>query len=140
MTIEDGVEVKYCARKRHSGKLRWLEMAWQGLAAVPRALRMNEVYIPYLGMAFWWCFTWTGCLGERNSAFLLERAKHLQCDCKANCSVTACPEDGAGTIPLGTVEASLVSSMSLVSWQMRIFKINQLKIPGNVVLVFVLEV
>lgn len=49
---EDGVEVKYCARKRHSGKLRWLGMAWQGLAAVLRALRMNEVYIPYLGMAF----------------------------------------------------------------------------------------
>lgn len=70
MMSEDGVDVKYCARKRHSGKQRWLGMAWQGLAAVPRALRMNEVYIPYLGMAFWWCFTWTGCLGERNSAFL----------------------------------------------------------------------
>lgn len=26
---EDGVEVKFCARKRHSGKLRWLGMAWQ---------------------------------------------------------------------------------------------------------------
>lgn len=52
MMSEDGVEVKYCARKRHSGKLRWLGMAWQGLAAVPRALRMNEVYIPYLGMSF----------------------------------------------------------------------------------------
>lgn len=46
MTSEDGVGVKYCARKRHSGKLRWLGMAWQGLAAVPRALRMNEFTFP----------------------------------------------------------------------------------------------
>lgn len=52
MMSEDGVGVKYCARKRLSGKLRWLGMAWQGLAAVPRVLWMNEVYIPYLGMAF----------------------------------------------------------------------------------------
>lgn len=140
MTSEDGVEVKHCARKRHSGKRRWLGMAWRGLAAVPRALRMNEVYIPYLGMTFWWRFTWTGCLEERNSAFLLERAKRLRCHCKADCSVTACPEDGAGTIPLGAVKASFVSSMTLISWQMRIFKINQLKNPGNLVLVFVLEV
>lgn len=81
-------------------------MAWQGLAAVLRALRMNEVYIPYLGMAFWWRFTWTGCLGERNSAFLLERAKHLRCHCKVN-AVLLQPGQRtgqAGTIPLGTVE------------------------------------
>lgn len=95
---EDGVGVKYCARKRLSGKLRWLGMAWQGLAAVPRALRMNEVYIPYLGMAFWWCFTWTGCLGERNSAFLLERAKHLGCHCKAN-AVLSQPGQRMGQAP-----------------------------------------
>lgn len=105
MMGEDGEEVKPCARGRHSGKLRRLGMAWQGLAAVLRALRMNGVYIPYLGTAFWWPFTWSGCLGERNSAFLLERAKHSGCHCKVNVLSQPGQRMGqAGTIPLGTVE------------------------------------